>query len=389
MTGKTTATSYFRLQLIVFALVSASFTNIYITQPVLPVLQQEFGADMVRVSFTVSAVIFGIALANLPFGSLADKVRIQPIVLTGGLCVALAGFVCSLTHNLYVLIAARFLQGIFIPALTTCLAAYLAKTLPIERLNVVMGSYVSATVLGGLGGRMLGGFIHPPLHWRYAFVTASILILSASLAALIGLPKARVQPGAPKPGSVGFLQLLKRGELLPLFFCATGSFAIFSSIFNYLPYRLTSPPFNYSTETTTLVYLVYIVGIFIGPLAGRVSNRFGGGVTLLSGSAVLLLSMAILLIPNPVGVVAGLLVLCAGFFTIHSAAVGALNRKLSSGQGKANALYVLFYYSGGWLGITCSGLAYQHGGWSTVVFLTMAYLAIPVCAGLVERKHGH
>ena len=42
--------SYFRLQLVIFALVSASFTNIYITQPVLPVLQNEFSADMVTVS---------------------------------------------------------------------------------------------------------------------------------------------------------------------------------------------------------------------------------------------------------------------------------------------------------------------------------------------------
>ena len=58
--------SYFRLQLIVFALVSAAFTNIYITQPVLPVLQSEFSTDLVLVSFSVSAVIFGIAIANLP-----------------------------------------------------------------------------------------------------------------------------------------------------------------------------------------------------------------------------------------------------------------------------------------------------------------------------------
>jgi len=47
--------SYFRLQFTVFALVSASFTNIYINQPVLPVLQSEFSADMVLVSFSFLA----------------------------------------------------------------------------------------------------------------------------------------------------------------------------------------------------------------------------------------------------------------------------------------------------------------------------------------------
>ncbi|MBU0910105.1 MAG: MFS transporter [Proteobacteria bacterium] len=132
--------SSFRLPLIVFALVSSSFTNIYITQPVLPVLQHEFAADMVLVSFTVSVVILGIAIANLPFGLLADRIAIQPIIAVGGLMVAAGGFVCAVTYNLWILIGARFVQGIFIPALTTCLAAYLAKTLPSERLNVVMGS---------------------------------------------------------------------------------------------------------------------------------------------------------------------------------------------------------------------------------------------------------
>ncbi|MDH3357965.1 MAG: MFS transporter [Desulfobacteraceae bacterium] len=97
--------------------------------------------------------------------------------------------ICAVTKDLWVLIAARFLQGLFIPALTTCLAAYLAKVLPAARLNVVMGSYVSATVLGGLGGRLLGGWVHPPLHWRYAFVSASILILIATFIAFGWLPR--------------------------------------------------------------------------------------------------------------------------------------------------------------------------------------------------------
>src|SRR3989304_3291336 len=114
--------SYLRLQFTVFALVTASFTNIYITQPVLPVLRQEFAADMVLVSFTVSAVILGIALSNPPFGFLADRLPIHPIILTGGLFVALGGFVCAVTKDLWLLIGARFVQGLFIPPLTTRLA---------------------------------------------------------------------------------------------------------------------------------------------------------------------------------------------------------------------------------------------------------------------------
>ncbi len=374
-----------RLQLVVFALVAASFTNVYLTQPVLPVLQTEFAATTLQVSFTVAAVILGIALANLPFGVLADRLPIQPIILTGGIAVALAGLICAVTDNLWILIGARFLQGLFIPALTTCIAAYLAKTLPIERLNVVMGAYVSATVVGGLGGRLLGGWIHPPLHWRYAFVSAAALILIATFVALKQLPR------QPKVDSITreqprFLSLLRRWELVRIYLAAAGGFFIFSSVFNYLPFRLAAEPFSFSTELITLLYLVYVMGIFMGPLSGRISNRIGSGNTLVGGTLLLGASVTLTLLPSIAAIILGLLGLCAGFFAVHAAAVGSLNRRLTGGQGRANALYVLFYYVGGWIGITVSGFAYTQWGWQGVILICLLLLILPFMAGLGERR---
>ena len=377
--------SHLRLQLVVFALVAASFTNIYLTQPVLPVLQAEFAADTLTVSYSVAAVILGIALSNLPFGVLVDRLPIQPIILTGGIAVAVGGIICALTDSLWLLIGARFLQGLFIPALTTCIAAYLAKTLPLERLNVVMGAYVSATVVGGLGGRLLGGWIHPPLHWRYAFVSAAALILITTFVALKLLPASppRQQQKKDQPG---FLQLLNRWELIRTYLAAAGGFFIFSSVFNYLPFRLAAEPFSFSTELITLFYLVYVMGIFMGPLSGRISNRVGSGNTLIGGTLLLGASIALTLLPSISAIILGLLGLCAGFFAVHAAAVGSLNRRLSSGQGRANALYVLFYYVGGWCGITGSGYAYTQWGWNGVILLCLLLLLLPFMAGLGERK---
>src|SRR2546430_2576817 len=132
------------MQAVVFALVATTFLTMYVTQPVLPVLTAEFGVTPGVASLTVSAVVLGIALANLPFGVLADRVPIGPIVLCGGAVVATASVTCALTPHIGVLIAARFVQGLFIPSMSTCLAAYLSRTLPPQRLNLVMGWYVSA-----------------------------------------------------------------------------------------------------------------------------------------------------------------------------------------------------------------------------------------------------
>jgi YNFM family putative membrane transporter len=380
----TDANRAFAMQALVFSQVCAAFTTIYITQPVLPVIRQEFGVNATTASYTIAAVVLGIALATLPFGALVDRLPIKPIILVGGLVVAGCGMICAITPSLTMLIAARFVQGLFIPALTTCLVAYLARSLPAESLNVVMGSYVSATVAGGLGGRLLGGWIHPPLHWRYAFATASLLVLGAALAAIKWLPRSEhARPS--QSGGPGLLQLLAQKELLRVYVVAFGAFFVFSSIFNYLPFYLAGPPFHAPTEVITFMYLAYVIGIIVGPLAGKLSNRIGNGAAMALGTLVLALFIAATLVTTLASVVISLMGICAGFFAVHAAAAGALNRKLTASQGRANSLYVLFYYTGGAVGITLSGHAYGSFGWHGVVGLTAAMLVVPLVTGLVER----
>ncbi len=78
--------------------------------------------------------------------------------------------------------------------------------------------------------------------------------------------------------------------------------------------------------------------------------------------------------------------ICAGFFSVHAVAVGLLNRRLNGGQGRANALYVLFYYIGGWSGITLGGLAYEKGSWNAIVLLCFAMLMVLMAISMTERR---
>ncbi len=374
---------YSRIQKLVFALVGAAVTNIYVTQPVLPILRIEFNTTIPLASLSVSAVILGIALANLPFGSLSDRVPVRRLILIGGVIVAALGFLCAFISDLWLFLACRFLQGIFIPALTTCVAAYLASNLPLRRLNVVMGSYVSATVAGGLGGRLLGGWIHPPLHWRYAFVTTSFLLLLAVMAAVAWLPEGRRIHNVTE-SEVSFGGLLARSDILRVLMVPFGSSFAFGSAFNYLPFYLSQAPFHASTELITLLYLVYLVGIFIGPVAGKISNRIGNGGTIVFGTCVFAIALTATLIKSLPVVLGALAALCAGFFGVHAAGVGLLNQKLSGGHGKANSLYLLLYYIGVSLGITICGYVYTVAGWYGVIGLDILLLLLPLSSGISE-----
>jgi MFS transporter, YNFM family, putative membrane transport protein len=375
--------SFVGLQFWVFVLVAAAFTTVYITQPVLPILQQEFGVAATQASLTISAVILGIALSNLPLGSAADRFAIKPLIFAGGCVITVCGLICAITGSLSVLIATRFVQGLFIPCLTTCVAAYLSNTLPKERLNVVMGSYVSATVAGGLGGRLLGGFIHPPLHWRYAFVTASVFLLTATFAACHFLPREK-RGTSIEVQNQGFLRLITRPDLLRIFSVSFSAFFVFSSVFNYLPFYLAGPSFGAPTEVITLTYFSYLIGILMGPVAGNLSNRIGNGAVMALGAVVMGMSLAASLVTALPVIAVSLATICAGFFSIHAAAAGSLNRRLESSRGRANSLYVLFYYLGGFAGISLGGNVYMSFGWPGIVAMGVGMLIVPLSSGLWE-----
>lgn len=371
--------------MLIFVLVACAFATVYITQPVLPILQREFGLGPSTASLTVSAVILGMALTTLPIGILADRYPARHLIVTGGLVVSGAGFVCATTQSFPLLVTMRFVQGSFIPALTTCTAAWLSRTLPPKVLNVAMGTYVASTVAGGLGGRLIGGYIHPPLHWRYAFVSAGVALTAATL--LVGWrmrdsSRARERTDVAIP----LRRLIVGRAQVYAQVAAFGAFGAFSTVFNYFPFYLSERPWKLSTDTITSLYLVYVAGVFMGPFAGRLGNRFGNGAVMVGGAllvGVALLGTAIVAMQV---LIVSLLALCAGFFAIHAAAVGALNRNLSGSRGKANALYTLFYYVGGAVGIASGGEGYARRGWTGVLAVALAMSLLPLIVGVLQWR---
>ena len=324
------------------------------------------------------------------FRSLADRHSVRPILLGGGLLVAFFGAASAFAPGFRSLIAVRFAQGLFVPTLTTCLAAYLGRTVPAEHLNVVLGSYDSATVVGGLSGRLLSGWVFPRAHWRWAFLASSAFLLVSTLIGWFGLPKEGDGALPPRAGA-RLRDVLFRHDLVRIYGVGAGAYFVFSSVFNYMPFYLHGAPFFWSTKAVTLLYLSYLAGVVTGPLAGRLSNRVGNGLAMVLGSLCLAVALALTLVPTGPALALALTLVCIGFFTVHAAAAGALNLKLTAGRGKANALYVLAYYLGGTLGITLSGHAWPRFGWHgvvalTAVALTAVALLVPLSTGIVEWR---
>ena len=379
----------------VFALVTCTFATVYVTQPVLPILRAQFGVSPSSASLTVSAVILGMALATLPIGALADRHRTTTMMLAGGATVALTSGLCAISESFPVLVALRFVQGAAIPALTTSIAAWLARMLPPQALNVAMGTYVSATVAGGLGGRLLAGWAFDPAHWRDAFVAAAVALGAFTLLAAWRLPEPvpsvsgrratrgwRPRESAPVVPPLTWARLLARCAQWLSGLAAFGAFGAFSTLFNYFPFRLSNPPWNLSTAAITSLYVVYVAGLVMGPFAGRLANRFGNGAVMAAGALVLVAALVLTFVSTMPALITSLVLSCAGFFAVHASAVGALNRDAADARGRANALYTLFYYAGGAVGIAIAGVLYARFDWAGVIAICGVLAILPMAAGL-------
>ena len=132
----------------------------------------------------------------------------------------------------------------------------------------------------------------------------------------------RARPHHPE-GEVSFLALLASWPVLRKFIVGFGAFWVSSATFNFLPVFLGEPPISASTNLITFLYTAYLIGAVMGPLAGRMANRFGSGPTLVAGALPFGVSLAGLLVPRLPVLVIALLGRCAGFFTTHAAASGA------------------------------------------------------------------
>jgi YNFM family putative membrane transporter len=124
----------------------------------------------------------------------------------------------------------------------------------------------------------------------------------------------------------------------------------------------------------------------MAPLSGAMSNRLGNATTVLLGSVGIAAGVTLTTIDSVLVITLGILTLCSGFFALHSAAVGAINRMLAHGKGRANALYVLFYYVGGFAGISFGGVIYEHWGWSILMTMLLLVVVVPAAIAVFERR---
>ena len=318
-----------------------------IVNTVLPDITGYFQTDIALVQWVPTIYLLTISCLILLYGRLGDMIGYKKIFLFGLAAFTVASILCGASQNIWMLIAFRAVQGLAASMTMAVGISIVTAAFPPEERGKAMGIYaISIAVALGLGPT-LGGIIAEYASWRYVFFVNVPIGIAALLWGVRIIPRGDTHPGqrldfagaltafiflitlllyanrgedwgwtSPVPltllsvavvfGAL-FFWIEKRSEQpmlnLALFSSQRFSFASLSALLNFIAlYALIFlTPFylvrvlDYSILKVGLVMAAApIATLFVAPLSGTLSDRFGTRVFAVCGMALNALGLYLL-----------------------------------------------------------------------------------------------
>lgn len=369
-----------------------AFLTLFAPQPILPLLAGVFHASKVMISLMVTASTLGVALAAPLIGRIADRVGRKRVIVLSALTLGIATLLTATSTSLAALLFWRFLQGVATPGVFSVTTAYVHDEWPAGRAASAISAYVSGTIIGGFSGRVIAGFAGEHWGWRWAFIVLGCvsLAIAAYLGAFLPSERGFAHPAAPIRMRDALIQHLRNKQLVAAY--GVGSCVLFSmtALFTYVTFHLAAPPFSLGPGLIGSIFVVYLVGAVVTPLAGRRIDKDGHGRMMIAAALIGAIGALLSLIPNLWAVIAGLAICSSGVFISQASATSYVGVAAKHNRGLALGLYVSFYYAGGSLGGTAPGWLWQTFGWPGCVALVVAVqMVIAGVAWTQWTTHGH
>lgn len=357
----------------------ASFCLLYVVQPVLPMMSQDFGVTATQSSLALSVATLTLALGMLLTGPLSDALGRKPVMLVALVCTAIFGVLAPLMSDWSGLLVMRALSGLSLSGLVAVAMSYLGEEMDPAHLGVAMGLYISGNSLGGMSGRLLGGTVAGVSSWQLALFIPGVIAALAAWFMWHRLPSSRNFKARPLSldSWLGGLRLHLKDSGLPwLFLEAFLLMGAFVTLFNYISYRLLESPFNLSPGWMGFLSLVFLSGTYSATQAGVLSDRLGRARVFWPSISLMLLGAMLTLSSQLWLVLVGMLVFTFGFFAAHSLASAWVGSRAKQARGQASALYLCSYYFGSSVAGTLGGLFWHQAHWMGVVMFIALLLSL-------------
>ncbi|WP_282397897.1 MFS transporter [Pseudomonas sp. PS01298] len=374
-----------RGKIIMMAVIAgAVVTNIYCTQPVLPLIASDMRVPVSTVNLVAGAALLGFATGLallLPMGDRFDRRKLVLGQIALAFCLALAA---AFAPSIWALIGASFGLGMVccVPQQLVPFAAVMSP--PNERGRNV-GTVVSGIMLGILLGRTISGVVGEAYGWRAVYALEAAFMIPVWFIAAKLLP-----PGVPS-SNLSYPRLL--ASLWPLMrdnspirqsmMVQALLWACFNAFWVNLAGLLANGPWQLGSAWAGGFGIIGAMGAFAASYGGRAADKVGcrkvigasvGIVTLayllLAGAQTSLVLLVVGVIVLDIGVQAGLVANQTRAFAVDPKA-----------QGRINSLYMTATFVGGAIGATVSGWLMAQFGWMGIVEFGVV---LGVLAGLIH-----
>ena len=347
----------------------ATFSLLYATQPLLPVLAAEYGLSAELSSLAVSAATGPLAVGILIAGSVSDRVGRRPLMVAGTMAAAVLTIAAAAAPGWWALIALRVLTGVALAGVPAVAMAYVADEVDAGDAGAAMGLYIAGSALGGMSGRLLAGVLADIGDWRWALAGVGLLgLVMAEAFRRLAPASRRFVPASARPSLAPLRDPVLR-LLYGLAFLLMGAFV---TLYNYAGFRLLAPPYGLSQAAVGAVFLLYLLGAASSAWFGARAASPGWPIAVMIAGIALTLAS-----PLPL-VIAGIGLATIGFFGAHALASAAVGRRAGVARGQAAAWYLFAYYAGSSLLGTAGGVAWSAAGWLGVAAfcLLLALIAL-------------
>jgi len=354
-----------------------TFAILWATQPLLPEIVKEFNVSPTISSLSLSSTTIALAISLLIAGSLSEVYGRKPIMAISLFTSSILAILTAFSPSYELLILCRILQGISLAGLPAVAMAYLGEEIEPQSLGMAMGLYISGNSIGGMSGRIIGGFLTDIFSWRIALVGIGIISLIASFIFWYILPKSthfKPRKLEVKKLTASLFSQFKQPGLLYIFLTGFLLMGGFVSLYNYIGFELIAPPYLLSQTFVGFIFIVYAVGTFSSTWMGMQADQHGKKKILQVSLFILLIGAFMTLNTFLWLKIIGIAIFTFGFFAGHSIASSWVGQLTTHDKAQASSLYLFFYYAGSSIGGTLGGIFYSNYEWQGVIAM-IAFLA--------------
>jgi len=364
------------------------FAQAFMIAPILPRLAQVFDSRVGFIGLAVPAYLVPYGVTSLVWGPLADRIGKRRVIIV--CLVAFAGLTAATATatGASAFILWRAAAGLAASGIIPVGVALIGDVVPYNKRGHALG-WLFGGMAGGMAiGSTAGALAEPVVGW-----TGLFLIVAAAAASAVVIV-ARTVPTRPSPvGSEpyravvrGYLDLLRDSRARGTYSYVGFNAVLHSGLYTWLGLYL-HQRFDLGPTGIGLALLGYgVPGFLLGPVIGRLADRFGRARLIPVGLAIGALIAFGLATPVPLPLVAALVTVLSLGYDLTQPLLAGIVTDLPARHGQAVALMAVTLFSGFGIGSLLFQAALRHG---FVVALSIfgaaallaAALAVPTFAG--------